>query len=73
VRNDQSTRAYQPQPRPGDGHRVRLRAAAASRIRGGTLNYAFRAEDQEWDDASETRVIHKISLHKCDINITRGA
>jgi uncharacterized protein len=52
---------------------AQVHAAAASRIRGGTLNYAFRAEDQEWDDASETRVIHKISLHKCDINITRGA
>jgi phage head maturation protease len=53
---------------------AQVHAAAASRIRGGTLNYAYalRAEDQEWDAAIENRVIHKISLHKCDINITRG-
>jgi phage head maturation protease len=51
---------------------AQVHAAAASRIRGGTLSYSLRAENQEWDAALENRVIHKISLHKCDINITRG-
>lgn len=54
---------------------AQVHAAAASRIRGGTLSYSFRTgmADQEWDERTENRIIHKISLHKCDISITQGA